>query len=78
MVYEGREEPRINGLVDIVLNFPVLPAVKGLVAHRTGDMGWLIVRPPLMPLTAMQFEKPCEAIRRHFGCACATSLTTCT
>jgi 4-hydroxy-tetrahydrodipicolinate synthase len=56
MVHEGREEPRINGLVEIVLSLPVLPAVKGLIAHRTGDMGWLDVRPPLMPLTAMQFR----------------------
>lgn len=60
MVYEGREEPRINRLVDIVLNLPVLPAVKGLVAHRTGDMSWLQVRPPLMPLTAKQFRTLAE------------------
>lgn len=56
MVHEGREEPRINKLVELVLSLPVLPAIKGLVAHRTGDTGWLDVRPPLVPLTAMQFK----------------------
>jgi 4-hydroxy-tetrahydrodipicolinate synthase len=56
MVHEGREEPRINKLVELVLSLPVLPAIKGLVAHTTSDMGWLDVRPPLVPLTAMQFK----------------------
>ncbi len=60
MVHEGREEPRINELVDVVLTYPVLPAVKGLVARRTGDSGWLNVRPPLMPLTAVQLKALAE------------------
>lgn len=56
MVHEEREEPRISQLVELVLSLPTLPAIKGLVAHRTSDMGWLDVRPPLVPLTPMQFK----------------------
>lgn len=67
MVHEGREEPRINELVDVVLKFPVLPAVKGLVAHRTGGRGWLDVRPPLMPLAAEQLRTLTDQYDRIVG-----------
>lgn len=42
----------INQLVELVLRYPVTPAVKALVAHRTGDAAWLNVRPPLVPIAA--------------------------
>jgi 4-hydroxy-tetrahydrodipicolinate synthase len=48
---EGHDDPRVGALVDEVLRFPVTPAVKALIAHRTGDPGWLRVRPPLVPLS---------------------------
>jgi len=50
IIETGRERPDIAGLVDEVLRHPVVPAVKALVAHRTGDEGWLRVRPPLHAL----------------------------
>jgi len=52
LAVEGRDDPRIADLVTEVLKYPVTPAVKALVAHRTGEAAWLWVRPPLMPLGA--------------------------
>lgn len=48
-----RAEPDegISRLVELVLKYPVTPAVKALVAHRTGDAAWLNVRPPLVPIS---------------------------
>jgi 4-hydroxy-tetrahydrodipicolinate synthase len=52
LALEGRDDPRIATLVEAVLDHPVTPAVKALIAHRTGDAAWRAVRPPLMPLGA--------------------------
>ena len=61
---EGREDPRVKAVVDLVLSFPVMSAVKGLIAHRTGDAGWLEVCPPLEPLTEGQFRDLTAAFDR--------------
>jgi len=50
LAVDGRDDARITALVVEVLKYPVTPAVKALVAHRTGDAGWQAVRPPLLPL----------------------------
>jgi 4-hydroxy-tetrahydrodipicolinate synthase len=50
MIANGRDDPRIPLMVEEVLKHPVTPAVKALVAHRTGDATWLNVRPPLVAL----------------------------
>jgi 4-hydroxy-tetrahydrodipicolinate synthase len=49
---EGRGDPRINRLVDEILAYPVMAAVKALIAHRRGDAGWAVMRPPLTGLAA--------------------------
>jgi 4-hydroxy-tetrahydrodipicolinate synthase len=46
----GKDDPRIVRLIEALLDYPVIPAVKALIAHRTGDHAWLAVRPPLVPL----------------------------
>ncbi|WOS65262.1 dihydrodipicolinate synthase family protein [Sinorhizobium fredii] len=50
LAQDGRGDARINGLVDEVLKYPVVPAVKALVAHRSGERAWLNVRAPLVGL----------------------------
>ena len=50
LAVDGRDDPRITELVVEVLKYPVTPAVKALVAHKTGDAGWRAVRPPLVAL----------------------------
>lgn len=51
LVHDGRDDPRVHAIVDELLCYPVTPAVKALVAHRTGDDSWRCVAPPLAPLT---------------------------
>lgn len=50
LVRDGQDDSRINDLVDEVLRNPVTPAVKALVAHRTGNRAWLNVRAPLVTM----------------------------
>jgi len=58
---DGREDPRVNALVDELLRYAVIPAVKELVAHRTGDAAWRGVAPPLEPLASKQVKRLREA-----------------
>ena len=44
------DEARIATFLDIAFRQPFLPAFKSIVAERTGDPGWLAVRPPQVPL----------------------------
>jgi len=53
----GQGDERINRLVDEVLKHPVTPAVKALVAHRTGDAAWLNVRAPFVRLSAADAQR---------------------
>lgn len=67
LVRQGREEPRVNQLVEEIGKYPVLPAVKSLIAHRTGDKGWLAMRPPLVALDQARAERlwaACDMIRK--------------
>lgn len=52
LVYEGRDDPRVGQLVDVICSYPVLPAVKALVGHLHGDSGYGAMRAPLEPLGA--------------------------
>ncbi|WP_293860532.1 dihydrodipicolinate synthase family protein [uncultured Alsobacter sp.] len=50
VVAEGRDDPRLNAVVDALVAYPVIPAVKALIGHVTGDAAWRNVRSPLMPI----------------------------
>ena len=50
MVYEGKDSPVVNALVDEICSHPVLAAVKALVGHLHGDAGYGAMRPPLEAL----------------------------
>jgi 4-hydroxy-tetrahydrodipicolinate synthase len=66
LVRQGREEPRVTRLVEEIGKYPVLPAVKALIAYRTGDAGWRNMRPPLVTLDAARAERlaaACDLIR---------------
>ena len=40
----------------IVQQVPMIPALKAIVAHYSGDADWATVRPPLIELTSAQHE----------------------
>jgi 4-hydroxy-tetrahydrodipicolinate synthase len=46
----GNDEERILKFIEIAFAHPFLPAFKTMLAARTGDSGWLAVRPPLVAL----------------------------
>lgn len=50
LVEDGRPDPRLGPMVEILLRHPVLPAIKALLAARTGEAAWAQPRPPLQPL----------------------------
>jgi 4-hydroxy-tetrahydrodipicolinate synthase len=57
LAMDGQDDQRINRLVDEVLKYPVVPAVKALLTRRTGDEAWLNVRAPLVRLPAADVER---------------------
>jgi 4-hydroxy-tetrahydrodipicolinate synthase len=54
LIASGEDNPRIIQLVNVILKFPVTPAVKTLLAHLQNEPAWLMVRPPLVPLSEDQ------------------------
>lgn len=48
------QQASLNTIRDIVQSFPMIPALKAIVARFAEDDGWLDVRPPLMALSAEQ------------------------
>lgn len=54
MVYEGKDNPLVNALVDEICSYPVMAAVKALVGHIHGDAGYGAMRAPLLALDESQ------------------------
>jgi 4-hydroxy-tetrahydrodipicolinate synthase len=71
VVHEGKDDPRIAPIVEAVCALPVLPAVKALIARRTGDAAWTTMRPPLEPLTEAQARGLGAAFERITGAKAA-------
>jgi 4-hydroxy-tetrahydrodipicolinate synthase len=52
LVDAGKDDSRVSQIVDELLKYPVIPGVKELTAHVTGDRCWRAVAPPLEALVA--------------------------
>ena len=48
IIENKQENPSINKIVNKILNFPVVPAIKTLLYLKTNNKIWLNVRPPLI------------------------------
>jgi 4-hydroxy-tetrahydrodipicolinate synthase len=51
LVQQGVDDPAIVQFVNQVVSYPVIPAVKALVATKTGDDNWRRMRSPLVDLS---------------------------
>ena len=51
IIENKQENPSINKIVNKILNFPVVPAIKTLLYLKTKNKIWLNVRPPLIKLS---------------------------
>lgn len=47
---QGKEDIRVNRMVDAILGYSFMPAIKALIADRMGDPAWRNMRAPLDPL----------------------------
>jgi 4-hydroxy-tetrahydrodipicolinate synthase len=56
MVNEGQDDAELVSAVQQLLNYPVTPAVKAMVARHTGDIEWRRVRAPLVSLNDADFN----------------------
>jgi 4-hydroxy-tetrahydrodipicolinate synthase len=57
LIERGKDDPRVIDLVAAVLQYPVIPAVKALLAHRSRDNRWLTMRPPLVALSDVEVRE---------------------
>jgi 4-hydroxy-tetrahydrodipicolinate synthase len=60
-LFEGRDDPKISALVDLVLQFPVTPAIKALVAHVRRDAAYARAAAPLVDLPAPDAKRLVDA-----------------
>ena len=51
MAVDGEDDQRVVDLVVELLKYPVIPAVKVMIAHLSNEPSWLTVRPPLLSIT---------------------------
>jgi 4-hydroxy-tetrahydrodipicolinate synthase len=51
-VYDAEEPPEVAALEAVLSPFDPFAGMKALIAERTGEEGWLTMRPPLAPLGA--------------------------
>jgi 4-hydroxy-tetrahydrodipicolinate synthase len=71
LAVQGMGDERISSLVDEVLKHSVTPAVKALVANRSGDLAWLAVRAPFVSLPSQDSQRLASFYDRLFSAAAA-------
>lgn len=54
IVETGREDAALNDEIARIVEVPVIPAFKAMLAERRREAAWDRIRPPLMPLSAEQ------------------------
>ncbi|MGV1753353.1 dihydrodipicolinate synthase family protein [Agrobacterium sp. CG674] len=67
MAVDGVDDKRIEDLVAELLKYPVIPAVKVLVSHVTGEPIWHSIRPPLVSISAENRTKLAAAFEQLFN-----------
>ena len=60
---DGKEDIRVNRMVDAILGYSFMPAIKALIADRLGDPAWRVMRAPLEALGEAEARTLADAIR---------------
>ncbi|NLS19438.1 dihydrodipicolinate synthase family protein [Rhizobium sp. P40RR-XXII] len=50
MAEKGIDDANVERFVEQLLNYPIIPSIKAILARLTEDDSWLAVRPPLVPI----------------------------
>jgi 4-hydroxy-tetrahydrodipicolinate synthase len=62
-----RLQAGITAIRKAIQAFPMIPALKALIAHYRGDPGWAEVRAPFVPLPAAEAEKAVRTLAEAHG-----------
>ena len=62
IIQNKKENPKILKIVNEIIKYPVVPALKSLISIKTKNKMWLNVRPPLNKLS----QKSIESLKRIF------------
>jgi 4-hydroxy-tetrahydrodipicolinate synthase len=54
---DAEELARATEVISLATSYPLIAAMKGIMAIESGDDGWLRVRPPLLALGRKEFEQ---------------------
>jgi 4-hydroxy-tetrahydrodipicolinate synthase len=57
----------ITALRKAIQAYPMIPALKAIIAHYRGDAGWTKVRPPFTELPAADAEKAIRTLADSHG-----------
>lgn len=71
LIEEGRDDKIVVEAVEEILRFPVVPAVKAILAHHTADDGWRRTRAPLLALSEPDRKRVIGIFDRLFVAAAA-------
>ncbi|MBA8903403.1 MULTISPECIES: dihydrodipicolinate synthase family protein [unclassified Phyllobacterium] len=71
MIDEGRDDEEVVAAVNELVKYPVIPAVKAMVAHHRGEDGWRRTRGPLEALPEGDFKHLTTIFDRLFVAAAA-------
>jgi 4-hydroxy-tetrahydrodipicolinate synthase len=57
LAHAGKEDKRVNAMVEAILGYSFMSAVKAMIGEQLGDPAWRIMRPPLEALSAADTRK---------------------
>ena len=57
----------ITAIRKAIQAYPMIPALKAIIAHYRGDPGWAALRPPFVPLPAADAEKAVRTLAEAHG-----------
>lgn len=57
LVHQGKDDPRIGEMVNAILGYSFMSAIKAMIGDRTGDKDWNIMSPPLDAMSAADTRK---------------------